>query len=222
MSPTTGMATIVRIVLLLALYTACLQDPAEGHPLHKRCPMSKYKKLQPDTMDAARRLQNLQKIKASCTQGLLLENVTNCDIMGTARLPLTLQRLSLVINVLENINTTGNFKKTDLVKRNLEAFSILQDDLMNCDRVESPNLRDCESHLDQYRTTVSSECLENDVLLNLLWILVEDVGYCVHGDQSLESMKKANPRAAAKPNAAKKHKGKKNKKNKKVKRMITI
>ncbi|XP_056396019.1 uncharacterized protein LOC130291364 [Hyla sarda] len=214
----TGMAAVIKIVVLLCF--AYLQHPAEGHPLQKRCHISKYKMVRPDMMDAASKLQIQPKYKPICNQGLRLINFPNCDIKGKARLMLTLDRLSLVIRVLENMNTTGNLIKTQLVAQNLETFSILQTDLMNCEKVQSPNLKKCQRHLNQYRKTVTSECLENDVLQNLVWILIDDVGYLVNGvPSSAEGIKKADRHVKAKEPAAKKRKGKRKKKNNKIKKM---
>ncbi|XP_077148618.1 uncharacterized protein LOC143809430 [Ranitomeya variabilis] len=213
MRPTRAdMAAIIRSVALLALYFASLQDVAEGHPIQNHCHMSKYKKMQPSAMSPARKLQNLQHKKSSCHHGLRLKHFEDCDIKGRDRLMLTLYRVSLVVDVLENMN------KTELVKQNLNAFSILESDLMNCEMEKSPELKNCRHHLKQYRETVTQECLKNDVLTSLVWILTEDMGQLIHGGQSPEEMIKADLHVTAKPPPAKKQKGKRKKKGKKTKK----
>ncbi|XP_071980871.1 uncharacterized protein [Engystomops pustulosus] len=207
-----NMAAIIRITAFLVLLYVFLQDTAEGHPLQNQCYMSKYKKIQPSIMAPARMLQNQQKKRPSCHQGLHLRKFKYCDIKGRERLLLTLQRISLVVNVLENMN------KTKVVTQNLEAFSILQGDLMNCEVIKSPELNSCRHHLHHYRETVTKECLENDVLLSLEWILTEDLGYLIHGRQSGENMEKMDPPVTVKPPAAKKRKGKRRNKGKKSKK----
>ncbi|XP_075692783.1 uncharacterized protein LOC142660018 [Rhinoderma darwinii] len=153
-----------------------------------------------------------EELRPSCRQGLRLKTFKNCDVKGKERLMLILHRLSLVVNVLENMN------KTDLVMQNLETFSILHSDLMNCEMVKSPELRRCRDHLNQYKETVTKECLQNDVLMSLVWILGEDIGYLIHEEQSGKGTEKKDLHVPAKPPAAKKHKGKRKKKGKKMKK----
>ncbi|KAM4021306.1 uncharacterized protein ACNLHF_001364 [Anomaloglossus baeobatrachus] len=163
-------------------------------------------------MSPARKLQNLHHKKSSCHLGLRLKNFESCDLKGRDRLPLTLDRVSLVINVLENVTVT------ELVKQNLEAFYILESDLMNCEMEKSPELKTCRHHLKHYRATVTHECLKNDVLLSLVWFLTEDMGQLIGGRQSAEEMIKPDLHITAKPPPAKKQKGKRKKKGKKTKK----
>ncbi|XP_066438240.1 interferon lambda-2 [Eleutherodactylus coqui] len=210
--PCRDMATSIRILALLALYGVWLQTPAKGHPIQKQCHISKYKNTKPSVMSIARELQDLQRRRRSCHLGLRLRNFTDCDLKGKERLMLTLHRLSLAISVLEDMN------QTKLVIQNLEAFSILQADLMNCEGAKSPELKNCQHHLNQYRDKVTKECLENDVLLSLVWLLTEDLGYLIYGEQSAEGKEKMELPVTTEPLAAKKNRGKKRKKSKKNKK----
>ncbi|XP_063791789.1 E3 ubiquitin-protein ligase RBBP6-like [Pseudophryne corroboree] len=114
---------------------------------------------------------------------------------------LTQHRLSLAVTVLENMTMTS------LVRQNLETFSILQTDLSKCEMKNSPKVEACLRHMATYTETVSAECLQEDVLLNLVWLLHEDLSSLIHGKpQEMKPRTKDSQRHKKRP-VHKKHKG---------------
>ncbi|XP_075042036.1 interferon lambda-1 [Mixophyes fleayi] len=171
------MDVTIRMLAVTSLYYTFLWDTATGHPLRTHCHIHRYKSIAPSTMSQVKQLQNLHEMKENklkCHHGLRLKKFPNCDLQGNERLILTQHRVSLTVKVLENMTMTG------LVRQNLETFSILQTELSKCEMIKSPEVEMCLQHLNKYTERVSAECLQEDALLNLVWILVEDLGFLIH------------------------------------------
>nr|ANQ43305.1 type III interferon 1 [Xenopus tropicalis] len=186
-----------------------------GHPTHReRCPLSGYETVLPSDIIAAKELQNQTRMSLKCHQGLRLTSSPECDIKGNGRLMLTLHRISLTVRVLKNMT------KSKLVLRNLELFGALQETLL-CNTSHSykvpnhPVLESCAGLLATYTKETPAECIEQDVLLSLVWLLIEDVRFLFDGDQiERGSKKKDAPQllptvsSSKKSKQRRKHKGK--------------
>nr|NP_001389912.1 interferon-like LOC124629397 precursor [Xenopus laevis]ANQ43344.1 type III interferon 1 [Xenopus laevis] len=169
--------------LTAAVFFALLTTLGAGHPTHReRCPLSSYQTVLPSDITAARQLQNQTRVSLKCHQGLRLSSFPECDIKGNGRLRLTLHRVSLAVRLLKNMT------KSKLVLRNLELFGALHETLLcntsHSDKVPThPVLESCTDHLVTYTKDTSAGCIEQDILMSLVWLLIEDMRFLVDEDQ---------------------------------------
>lgn len=137
-----------------------------------------------------------------CRHVFQMNNFPECNLMGMERLPLSLYRLSLVVKVLENMAPDS------LVKNNLETFAIMQTELSNCETTKSQKGEVCQRRLMKEMDKVSAECLQSNVLFNLVWTLMEDVGFVLPGDHHRDVQKGSLPVSPTVQKSSKKRKGK--------------
>ncbi|KAM8952245.1 uncharacterized protein RCH25_043034 [Pelodytes ibericus] len=177
------MATISHMAAVTIV--SVLLGTVIGHPHRRHCQLSRYKSIPPSVMAEVRELQNPEEEKemgVKCAHhGLRLKRFPQCDIKGHERLTLTLHRVSLAVEVLHNRS------------HNLDLFSALKKDLSTCNLPSSSVLDTCRGHLDRYMEKVSDECLHHDVLLNLVWLLVEDLRSLTHGEHDGHQNRKEDP-----------------------------
>ncbi|XP_063791790.1 uncharacterized protein LOC134947885 [Pseudophryne corroboree] len=198
------MDVIIRMLAVTLLCYTCCWDTATGHSLRAHCHIHRHRSIPPSTMAQVKELQNIheiKEIKPKCHHGLRLRKFPNCDLQGNDRMTLTQHRLSLAVTVLENMTMTS------LVRQNLETFSILQTDLSKCEMIKSPEVEMCRHQLHKYIERVSAECLQEDVLLNLVWILDEDLRSLIHGKPQKKGPRRQDPQLHPTIPVPKKHRG---------------
>ncbi|KAM4632488.1 interferon lambda-3-like [Discoglossus pictus] len=220
----TEMNTNIRMVSMMALAVVLL-GAVTGTPYPRKCPLSKYTSLFPSVIKSAKELQTEYETSTDltrsrknmrCSMGLLLKKFPECNLQGNERLRLTLSRVSLAVSVLMNIS---KLKSSDLVQQNTETFAVLKEDLNSCvsplkhSILNPQKLESCHGHLVKYSRNVSPECLQDDVMLNLVWLLTEDLSFLVHGNLH----QGASPLLHTASPPRKHKKGRKNKKHKKHK-----
>ncbi|KAM4641324.1 interferon lambda-3-like [Discoglossus pictus] len=172
------MGTVIRLAamtVLLGIVTA--------HPLRRHCPMSRYRLVSETDMKTLRHLQEryedvVVKDGMKCYQRMLRHKPSACKLEASDRLTLTLERVSLAVDVLTNMTDSP---LSDLVSQPLEIFSVLEQDLTLCRRSllfsdpPTQHVKPWLQHLRRYKKMVSSECLQETVILSLIQLLVEDV-----------------------------------------------
>ncbi|XP_075690589.1 interferon lambda-3-like [Rhinoderma darwinii] len=160
-----------------------------GHPHRRRCPMSRYKSVSSADIRVIRQLQNEHQKEMSinairCYRTMMRDKPSVCDLMPSDRLILTLERVSVTVDVLENTSMSGD---ADPGSQSLTFFHKLREDLMICK--ESPGYSETPSeklkpwlhHLQHFIDTASPQCLQDAVLLSLIQIMVEDLGCWANG-----------------------------------------
>ncbi|XP_071980221.1 interferon lambda-3-like [Engystomops pustulosus] len=174
----------MRLVVLSIVLVA-----VSGHPHRRRCPMSRYKSLSTEDITAIRQLQNDHEKNMSpsaikCYRRMVRHKPSGCDLEPSDRLILTLERVSVTVDVLENIPMSD---VSDSGSKSLMIFLQLRDVFMICK--ESPGISETPSeqlkpwlhHLQYFMDLASPQCLQDAVILSLIPLLVEDVGCWVHG-----------------------------------------
>ncbi|KAE8585894.1 hypothetical protein XENTR_v10021495 [Xenopus tropicalis] len=120
-----------------------------AHPHRKHCHMSRYRSVSPSDIRAA-----------------------------SDRLILTLERVTMAVRVLTNMTESP---LSEFVSQPLEFFHSLEDDLKHCRKSPlysdppSQQLMPWLNHLKHFRERVSSQCVQDAVLLSLTQLLIEDV-----------------------------------------------
>uniref|UniRef100_A0A8C5QQI9 Uncharacterized protein n=1 Tax=Leptobrachium leishanense TaxID=445787 RepID=A0A8C5QQI9_9ANUR len=198
----TDMPSIVQLATMAFL--SVLLCTVTAHPHRRHCHLSRHKSIPSSVMVEVGDLQNQQVNEElfrgmKCRRGLALEKFPECDIKGLERLTLTLRRVALAEEVLQDRS------------HSLGIFSILRKDLSMCNALNTSVVETCVRHLDAYTKMASSGCLHRDVLLNLVWLLAEDLRSLTHGEL-YEIQTRAPPPA---PKNSLLHKEKSKKKNKK-------
>ncbi|XP_069800151.1 uncharacterized protein [Dendropsophus ebraccatus] len=179
-SPTMDIRLVVLSIVLVAV---------TGHPHRRRCPMSRYKSLSSADITAIRHLQNDHEKNMStsgikCYRRMMRHKPSVCDLKPSDRLILTLERVSVTADILENTTTSD---VADPGYQALRTFRQLRDDLMTCKETsefsETPSeeVRPWLHHLQHFMDVASPQCLQDAVLLSLIQLLVEDVGCWAHG-----------------------------------------
>ncbi|XP_073454017.1 uncharacterized protein [Aquarana catesbeiana] len=196
------MYAVIKLVVATFLYCLFLKNTVVGKPIH--CHPSILKGIILGAMPHVKELQNRYEQgshDSKCRHVFQMNNVPDCNLTGVERLPLTLYRLSLVVKVLENMAPDS------LVKNNLETFDIIQTELSKCEATKSRKGEVCQRRLMKDTEKVSAECLQSNVLFNLIWTLHEDVGFVLPEDHHRGVQKGSLPIG---PNvqSSKKHKGK--------------
>ncbi|XP_053330125.1 uncharacterized protein LOC128503955 [Spea bombifrons] len=194
------MASVIQMAAVSLL--SVLLGAATGHPHRKHCHLSKYRSISLGEMAELRELQNHEEemeVGVKCHHGLRLKRFPQCDLKGEERLTLTLHRVSLAVEVLQNLSGS------DRGHRSLDIFSSLKKELSSCKMRNSSVLESCRGHLMKYSETVSAECLRRDVLLNLVWLLVEDVRLLIPGEYNVRETQKEAPQPPPTETAPQKH-----------------
>ncbi|KAM3912247.1 interferon lambda-3-like [Leptodactylus fuscus] len=174
----------IRLVVFCILLVA-----VTGRPHRRRCTMSKYKKVSADDITVIKKLQNEQETMMSsnairCYSMMMRHKQSVCDLEPSDRLLLTWNRVSITVDVLENMSASGAL---DSGSRSLMVFLRLRDDLMICKEssgfIETPSehLKPWLHHLQKFMDEESPQCLQDAVILGLIQLLVEDVGCWAHG-----------------------------------------
>ncbi|XP_071979607.1 interferon lambda-3-like [Engystomops pustulosus] len=174
----------IRLVVLSIVLVA-----VSGHPHRRRCPMSRYKSLSTEDITVIRQLQNDHEKNMSpnaikCYRRMVRHKPSGCDLEPNDRLILTLERVSVVVEFLENVSTSD---VSDPGFKSLLIFLKLKDDLLTCkessgiSEFPSEQLKPWLKHLQIFLDTASPDCLQDAVLLSLIPVLVEDVGCWAHG-----------------------------------------
>ncbi|XP_075180952.1 interferon lambda-3-like [Anomaloglossus baeobatrachus] len=159
-----------------------------GQPHRRRCSMSRYQSVSSAYIRVIRQLQNEHKdISTSAIKCYrsMIHKPSVCDLMPSDRLILILKRVSLTVDVLQSMSTSG---ARDPGSQSLMIFLKLRDDLTICK--ESPGISETPSeelkpwlqHLQDFKDKESPQCLQDTMLLGLIPLLVEDVGCWVHGN----------------------------------------
>ncbi|KAM4019282.1 interferon lambda-3-like [Anomaloglossus baeobatrachus] len=175
----------VRLVVFSLVLVA-----VTGHPHQRRCPMSRYQSLSSTDIRVIRQQQNEHEKDMStsaikCYRSMRRHKPSVCDLTPSDRLILILKRVSLTVDVLQSMSTSG---ATDPGSQSLMIFLKLRDDLTICK--ESPGISETLSedlkpwlhHLQDFKNEESPQCLQDAVLLGLIPLLVEDVGCWAHGN----------------------------------------
>ncbi|XP_077336164.1 uncharacterized protein LOC143981870 [Lithobates pipiens] len=207
------MYTVTQLVVATFLCCLCLQNTVVGKPTH--CHPSILKGILIGAMPHVKQLQHRYERESrhpKCHHVFQMNNFPECNLMGMERLPLSLYRLSLIVKVLENMAPDS------LVKNNLETFAIMQTELSSCEATKSQKGEVCQRRLMEKMDKVSAECLQSNVLFNLVWTLMEDVGFVLPGHHHSDVQKGSPPVSLPVQSSKKrkgkgkgKHKGKKNK-----------
>ncbi|XP_068127962.1 uncharacterized protein [Hyperolius riggenbachi] len=168
----------IRLVVLSLLLVA-----VSGRPHKRLCPMSRYSSVASSDITALKQLQHDHERNAStnatrCYRRMLRHKPSVCDLTPRDRIILTLERVSLAVDVLANMSTSP---LRDAVTRSLMVFLRLKDDLMICrgsaDQSEptSPELKLWLAHLQHFKEVASTDCVQDAVILSLISLRVEDV-----------------------------------------------
>ncbi|CAN2391274.1 Interferon [Pristimantis euphronides] len=174
----------IRLVLFSILLVA-----VTGNPHNRPCPMSRYKSVSSEDMTMIKQLQmehekNMSTDAIKCYRRMMRHKPSVCDLMPSDRLILTLERVSVTVDVLENMSTSD---VAEPGSQSLRIFLQLRNDLMSCkespgfSRTPSKQLKSWLHHLQHFMDMASPECLQDAVLLSLISVMVEDVGCWAHG-----------------------------------------
>ncbi|XP_073456983.1 interferon lambda-3-like [Aquarana catesbeiana] len=112
-----------------------------------------------------------------CYGRMLRHKPSACDLTPSDSLILTLEQVSLAVDVLSEMST---YAISDPVTQALMIFLKMKDDLTTCrESVEynepaSPQLKPWLHHLQHFQESASSDCVQDAVMLNLI-PLREDV-----------------------------------------------
>ncbi|KAM5191459.1 uncharacterized protein ACMZJ9_017492 [Mantella aurantiaca] len=168
----------IRLVVLNILLVA-----VSGR-LHRRiCPMNRYLSVTSSDITTLKELQhdhekNMSTNAMRCYRRMLRHKPSVCDLTQRDRLILTLERVSLTVDILTNMSTSSHH---DTVNQSLLLFLKLKDDLMGCrgspeySEPNSPELKLWLHHLQQFKETASPDCVQEGVILSLIPLRVEDV-----------------------------------------------
>lgn len=168
----------LRLVLLSFILVAVM-----GRPHVSVCRTSRYLSVPPSDITTLRQLQherekNMSSNATRCYKRMLRHKPSVCDLTQSDRLMITLERVSLTVEVLKNMSTST---LPDAVTPSLAVFLRLKDDLMTCRgpttlrEATSAPLRAWLHHLQHYKETASPDCIQDAVILSLLPLRVEDV-----------------------------------------------
>ncbi|NP_001165234.1 interleukin 28B (interferon, lambda 3), gene 1 precursor [Xenopus tropicalis] len=168
----------IRLAAMMALLVT-----VTAHPHRRHCHMSRYRSVSPSDIRAVRRLHNEHEKSPfsdgiKCYRKMLRQKPSVCDLQASDRLILTLERVTLAVDVLTNMTESPLAK---LLSLPLTMLLSLEDDLKICRK--SPLYSDPPSeqlmpwlhHLKHFREKVSSECVQDAVLLSLTQLLIEDI-----------------------------------------------
>ncbi|KAM5191464.1 uncharacterized protein ACMZJ9_017945 [Mantella aurantiaca] len=168
----------IRLVVLNILLVA-----VSGR-LHRRiCPISRYLSVTSSDITTLKELQhdhekNMSTNAMRCYRRMLRHKPSVCDLTQRYRLTLTLERVLLAVDVLTNMSTSVH---SDAVKQSLLVFLKLRDDLMVCrgspeySEPTSPELKLWLHHLQRFKESASTDCVQEAVILSLIPLRVEDV-----------------------------------------------
>ncbi|XP_040262304.1 interferon lambda-3-like [Bufo bufo] len=98
-----------------------------------------------------------------------------CNLKPSDRLILTLERVSLTLDVLTNMSTS------DAVTNSIKAFLKLRDQLIICRSLPeysdpaSEQLEPWLSHLQDFKDKASPQCVQDAVVLNLISLRIQNV-----------------------------------------------
>ncbi|XP_040262309.1 interferon lambda-3-like [Bufo bufo] len=174
----------IRLVVFCILLVA-----VTGHPHKRRCPISRYKSVSSADIKMIRELQNEYEKKkctraTKCCKGMMRHKPSVCDLESSDRLILTLERVTITTEVLANLSTSA---VPVPVSQSLMMFLKVRDDLLICrespgnSKTPSEELKPWLHHLQHFVKEASPQCLQDAVLLNLIPLMVEDIGCLVHG-----------------------------------------
>ncbi|XP_068103957.1 interferon lambda-3-like [Hyperolius riggenbachi] len=130
------------------------------------------------------KLENVMSVNAmKCHKRMLRNKPSVWDLPPSDRLILTLEQVSLVVDVLTEMSS---FALPDPVTQGLMVFLKLKDDLMTCkDSLDyseptSSQLKAWLAHFQRFQKVASPECVQEAVMLGLLRLRVEDVRDWAH------------------------------------------
>ncbi|OCT68131.1 interferon lambda-3 [Xenopus laevis] len=172
------MAIPIRLAVMMVLLVT-----VTAHPHRRHCHMSRYRSLSPSDIRAVRHLHNEHEKSPfsdgiKCYRKMIRQKPSVCDLQESDRLILTLERVSLAVDVLQNVTESP---LTTLVSQPLTMFLSLEDDLKFCRKSPkysdppSPKLMPWLNHLKNFRERVPTECVQDAVLLSLIQLRIEDV-----------------------------------------------
>ncbi|XP_077334714.1 interferon lambda-2-like [Lithobates pipiens] len=168
----------IRLVVLSILLV-----PVSGR-LHRRlCPKSRYLSVTSSDITTLKELQhdhekNMSTNAMRCYRRMLRHKLSVCDLTQRDPLILTLERVSLTVEVLKNMSVSA---QNDTVKQALMVYLKLKDDLMVCrgsseyNEPTSPELKLWLHHLQHFKEAASPDCVQEAVILSLIPLRVEDV-----------------------------------------------
>ncbi|KAM4696397.1 interferon lambda-2-like [Rhinophrynus dorsalis] len=172
------MDILIRLGAVMVLLVA-----VSGHPHRRHCHMSRYRSISPSDMRAVRLLQREHEERTftdgvKCHKKMMRHKPSVCDLRASDRLILTLERVTLTVDVLTNITTSS---PSDNLSQPLDVFLALEEDLKFCrmspvySDPPSHQLRPWLHHLQHFREKVTLECVQHSVLLSLTHLLMDDV-----------------------------------------------
>ncbi|XP_040210498.1 interferon lambda-3-like [Rana temporaria] len=168
----------IRLVVLSILLVAV------SRRLHRRlCTKSRYLSVTSSDITTLKEMQhdyekNVSTNAMRCYRRMLRHKPSVCDLTQRDRLILTLERVSLTVEVLTNISVSA---QDESVKQALMVFLKLKDDLMVCrgspeyNEPTSPELKLWLHHLQHFKEAASPDCVQEAVILSLIPLRVEDV-----------------------------------------------
>ncbi|XP_077334728.1 interferon lambda-2-like [Lithobates pipiens] len=152
--------------------------------LHRRlCPKSRYLSVTSSDITTLKELQhdhekNMSTNAMRCYRRMLRHKPSVCDLTQRDPLILTLERVSLTVEVLKNMSVSA---QNDTVKQALMVYLKLKDDLLVCrgsseyNEPTSPELKLWLHHLQHFKEAASPDCVQEAVILSLISLRVEDV-----------------------------------------------
>ncbi|OCT66340.1 interferon lambda-3 isoform X2 [Xenopus laevis] len=166
---------LAAMMVLLVTVTA--------HPHRRHCHTSRYRSLSPSDIRAVRLLHNEHEKSSTndgikCQKRMFRQKPSVCELKASDRLILTLERVTLAVDVLTNMSESP---LSEFISQPLEFFRSLEDDLKHCRKSPlnsdppSQQLMPWLNHLKHFREKVSSQCVQDAVLLSLIQLLIEDV-----------------------------------------------
>ncbi|XP_077334726.1 interferon lambda-2-like [Lithobates pipiens] len=152
--------------------------------LHRRlCPKSRHLSVTSSDITTLKELQhdhekNMSTNAMRCYRRMLRHKPSVCDLTQRDPLILTLERVSLTVEVLKNMSVSA---QNDTVKQALMVYLKLKDDLILCrgsseyNEPTSPELKLWLHHLQHFKEAASPDCVQEAVILSLISLRVEDV-----------------------------------------------
>ncbi|XP_040262299.1 interferon lambda-3 [Bufo bufo] len=175
---TTKQEALTMDIRLLALLVSLVV--VGGRPHRRLCPLFQHSSMSTSEVKSLRHLRNDQQKKISgdgvkCYTTMTRHKTSICDLTPSDRLILTLERVSLTLDVLTNMSTS------DTVTNSMKAFLKLRDQLTICRELPkysdpaSEQLEPWLSHLQDFKEKASPQCVQDAVVLNLISLRMQNV-----------------------------------------------
>ncbi|XP_018089340.1 interferon lambda-3 isoform X1 [Xenopus laevis] len=165
---------LAAMMVLLVTVTA--------HPHRRHCHTSRYRSLSPSDIRAVRLLHNEHEKSSTndgikCQKRMFRQKPSVCELKASDRLILTLERVTLAVDVLTNMSESP---LSEFISQPLEFFRSLEDDLKHCVS-QMANMIDNHPHSQSFsvpQTYQTMLCITLTLLSARIWGLCMECCLC--------------------------------------------